>query len=58
MQGPATRSYPTISATIRAEIADAVGAGRRSPREAWSVLLVIVCAAMLGVGAVVLALLR
>jgi len=56
VEGPATRSYPTVSATILAEVFDALGAGRRSRREAWSVGLVMVCAGLLGVGALVLAL--
>lgn len=58
MQRPGTHSFPSVAATIRAEIVDAVGSGRRSPREALSVAMIVACAAMLGVGALVLALVR
>lgn len=39
VNGPAAQSYPSLTATIRAEILDATGPARRSRREAALVWL-------------------
>ena len=58
MNGPRTHSFPTVGATIRAEILDATGPNRRSWRETVFVVLVMLGLPLFAVLALLLALTR